>query len=83
LLGKEIDLGHAWVCWSCHLTTAYIERLDATFRACLADLTRRGRCLLQQTTTLNAGVRWLAQCTIPVRTMTVCAWHCQWSLYAD
>lgn len=38
------------------VNTAYIERLNATFRARLAGLVRRGRCLLHQTTTLHAGV---------------------------
>lgn len=38
------------------INTAYIERLNATFRARLAGLVRRGRCLLHQTPTLHAGV---------------------------
>jgi len=38
------------------INTAYIERLNATFRAHLAGLTRRGRSLVRQTTTLQAGV---------------------------
>lgn len=38
------------------INTAYIERLNATFRSRLAGLVRRGRCLLQQTATLQAGV---------------------------
>jgi transposase-like protein len=38
------------------INTAYIERLNATFRARLAGLVRRGRCLLHQTPTLQAGV---------------------------
>lgn len=41
------------------INTAYIERLNATFRARLAGLVRRGRCLLQQTTTLYVGVYWV------------------------
>src|SRR5437667_1700649 len=35
--------------------TAYIERLNATFRACLAPLARRCRALARQTLTLHAG----------------------------
>ncbi len=38
------------------INTAYIERLNATFRARLAGLVRRSRGLLCQTTTLHAGV---------------------------
>jgi transposase-like protein len=38
------------------INTAYIERLNATFRARLAGLVRRGRSLLQQTQTLQVGV---------------------------
>lgn len=38
------------------INTAYIERLNATFRARLAGLARRGRSLLRQTTTLERGV---------------------------
>jgi transposase-like protein len=38
------------------INTAYIERLNATFRARLAGLIRRGRCLTQQIGTLHAGV---------------------------
>ena len=38
------------------INTAYIERINATFRARLAGLVRRGRCLLRQTPTLQAGV---------------------------
>ncbi len=38
------------------INTAYIERLNGTFRASLAGLVRRGRSLLRQTTTLRAGV---------------------------
>lgn len=38
------------------INTAYIERLNATFRARLAGLVRRGRSLLQQTATLRGGV---------------------------
>jgi hypothetical protein len=36
--------------------TAYLERLNATFRAHLSGLVRRGRCLLRQQTTLHAGI---------------------------
>jgi transposase-like protein len=38
------------------INTAYIERLNATFRARLAGLVRRGRSLLHQTQTLHVGV---------------------------
>jgi transposase-like protein len=36
--------------------TAYIERLNATFRACLAPLARRGRALARTQATLTAGM---------------------------
>ncbi len=38
------------------INTAYIERLNATFRSRLAGLVRRGRSLLRQTGTLRTGV---------------------------
>ena len=38
------------------LNTAYIERLNATFRERLATLTRRGRALARCTATLHAGI---------------------------
>jgi len=38
------------------LNTAYIERLNATFRQRLGSLVRRSRCLVRQTTTLEAGM---------------------------
>ena len=38
------------------INTAYIERLNATFRQRLAQLTRRTRFLAQGTLTLTAGV---------------------------
>jgi transposase-like protein len=38
------------------INTAYIERINATFRARLAGLVRRGRSVLQHTQTLHAGV---------------------------
>lgn len=41
------------------INTAYIERLNATFRSRLAGLVRRGRSLLRQTSTLRAGVYWV------------------------
>ena len=37
------------------INTAYIERLNATFRARLASLTRRGRALARRTVTLQHG----------------------------
>lgn len=36
--------------------TAHIERLNATFRACLAPLTRRGRALARTQAALTAGM---------------------------
>jgi transposase-like protein len=36
--------------------TAYLERLNATFRAHLCGLVRRGRALLRQQNTLHAGI---------------------------
>jgi transposase-like protein len=36
--------------------TAYIERLNATFRACLVPLTRRGRRLVRDVSLLQAGM---------------------------
>ena len=38
------------------INTAYIERLNATFRACLAPLTRRGRALARTQAVLTAGM---------------------------
>jgi hypothetical protein len=38
------------------LNTAFIERLNATFRSRLAPLIRRGRCLVRKETTLHAGM---------------------------
>jgi transposase-like protein len=38
------------------INTAYIERLNATFRACICALVRRGRALARQTTTLRASM---------------------------
>lgn len=38
------------------INTAYIERLNATFREHLAVLTRRGRALARHTATLHAGM---------------------------
>jgi transposase-like protein len=38
------------------LNTAYIERLNATFRSRLAPLIRRGRCLARKQATLQAGM---------------------------
>jgi hypothetical protein len=49
--------------------TAYIERLNATFRSRLAALVRRGRALVRQTTTLH-------QATYLVRLVyNFCAYH--------
>ena len=38
------------------INTAYIERLNATFRACLAPLTRRTRALAPGEALLSAGM---------------------------
>ena len=38
------------------INTAYIERLNATFRACLAPLTRRTRALVHREAVLRAGM---------------------------
>jgi transposase-like protein len=38
------------------INTSYIERLNATFRACLAGLTRRGRRLVKGEEVLEAGM---------------------------
>jgi transposase-like protein len=38
------------------INTSYIERLNATFRACLAGLTRRGRRLVKDEETLEKGM---------------------------
>ena len=38
------------------INTAYIERLNATFRACLAPLARRCRALARHTLTLHEGM---------------------------
>jgi len=38
------------------INTAYIERLNATFRACMAPLARRTRALALRKAVLNAGM---------------------------
>ena len=38
------------------INTSYIERLNATFRAAMAALTRRGRCLVRQEDVLEKGM---------------------------
>jgi transposase-like protein len=38
------------------INTAYIERLNATFRSCIAALVRRGRALARQTATLHGSM---------------------------
>jgi transposase-like protein len=43
------------------INTAYIERLKATFRSCLAPLARRGRAIARTEATLTAGM-WLVGC---------------------
>ena len=51
------------------LNTAYIERFNATMRACLASLGRRSRCLVRQVQTLETGM-YLAGCVY-----NFCTWH--------
>ena len=53
----------AWTqrCREVTINTAYIERLNATFRARLAPLARRTRCGVHQRSTLEAGM-WLVGC---------------------
>jgi transposase-like protein len=51
------------------LNTAYIERLNGTFRSCLACLVRRGRSLARTTETLEAGM-YLVGCVY-----NFCTWH--------
>ncbi len=43
------------------INTAYIERLNATFRSCLAPLVRRGRAITRTEAMLTAGM-WLVGC---------------------
>jgi transposase-like protein len=43
------------------INTAYIERLNATFRSCLAPLVRRGRAIARTEARLTAGM-WLVGC---------------------
>ena len=43
------------------INTAYIERLNATFRASMAPLVRRGRALAHTEAVLSAGM-WLVRC---------------------
>ena len=43
------------------INTAYIERLNATFRSCLAPLVRRGRAIARTEAALTAGM-WLVGC---------------------
>lgn len=38
------------------INTAFIERLNATFRQCLSSLVRRGRAIARHSTTLEAGM---------------------------
>ena len=51
------------------LNTAYIERFNATMRACLASLGRRSRCLVRQVQTLETGM-YLVGCVY-----NFCTWH--------
>jgi transposase-like protein len=51
------------------INTAYIERLNATFRASLAPLVRRGRAIVHTAAILTAGM-WLGGCAD-----NFCRWH--------
>ncbi len=53
------------------INTAYIERLNATFRAALAPLARRGRALAHLDTTLTADM-YLVGCAY-----NFCWYHCR------
>jgi transposase-like protein len=53
---KEIDEQLAKTRTGKHLNTSYIERINATFRAAMAALTRRGRRLVHQDETLERGM---------------------------
>jgi hypothetical protein len=50
------------------INTAYIERLNATFRSALAPLARRGRAIAHLASTLTAGMYWVG-----------CAYNFCWS----
>jgi hypothetical protein len=55
------------------INTAYIQRLNATFRSALAPLIRRGRAIAHTETVLTAGM-WLVGCAYNFCWyMTVCA----------
>lgn len=51
------------------LNTAFIERLNATFRACLTCLTRRSRALARTTETLTSGMYLVGSI------YNFCSWH--------
>lgn len=53
------------------INTAYIERLNGTFRSRLAALVRRGRALPRQQATLQASVYLLGPCITSVLTIKV------------
>ena len=53
------------------INTAYIERLNATFRECLAPLARRCRALARQTLTLHEGMSWWGRSITFARLMRV------------
>jgi transposase-like protein len=55
-------------CTGAVINTAYIERLNATFRSALAPLVRRGRAIAHLETTLTAGMY-----------LVGCAYNCCWS----
>lgn len=59
------------------LNTAYIERLNATFRGALAGLVRRGRALARQEATLEAGM-YLVGCVY-----NFCSYHASLRLPAS
>ena len=54
------------------INTAYIERLNATFRERLAPLARRCRALARHTLTLQQGMFWWARSIIFARLTRVC-----------
>ena len=53
------------------INTAYIERLNATFRERLVSLTRRGRALARRTLTLQHGMYLIGTVIIFARPMRV------------
>jgi transposase-like protein len=58
---EAIDAALAATASGTVINTAYIERLNATFRSALAPLVRRGRAIAHQPAVLTAGM-WLVGC---------------------